>query len=245
MKKTAIIATALVGALALGGGSAYAAGQIARSNAIGEDTARNFAYVDAGVLPGDANVSRTEFDFEKGKFVYEIDFTANGVRYEYTVDSSDGKVLEKESEPLLGSAKTTTAPTAVQSTTQPETTAEPDRTVTQSNAPFEQQTPQTAKHAPAKSASEPTASPKPETSTAASRSETISVEEAKSIALQKAGRSAGEVVFSKARLEYDDGKRVYDISFYIAGETEYDYEIDAYTGAVLDEDVEPWELFDD
>ena len=67
----------------------------------------------------------------------------------------------------------------------------------------------------------------------------IGVEKAKSAALKHAGLSADEVTFIKAKLDYDDGVRVYDVEFW-SGSKEYDYEIDAATGAVrsYDFDVE-------
>ena len=65
----------------------------------------------------------------------------------------------------------------------------------------------------------------------------IGVDQAKSIALKHAGLSAAEVSFTKAKLEKDDGLRKYEIEF-IKGSTEYEYEIDAATGSVLEYDVE-------
>ena len=61
--------------------------------------------------------------------------------------------------------------------------------------------------------------------------------QATSIALKHAGLSAAEVSFTKAKLEKDDGLRKYEIEF-IKGSTEYEYEIDAATGSVLEYDVE-------
>ena len=49
--------------------------------------------------------------------------------------------------------------------------------------------------------------------------------------------AAAEVSFTKAKLEKDDGLRKYEIEF-IKGSTEYEYEIDAATGSVLEYDVE-------
>ena len=63
------------------------------------------------------------------------------------------------------------------------------------------------------------------------------MDQAKSIALKHAGLSAAEVSFTKAKLEKDDGLRKYEIEF-IKGSTEYEYEIDAATGSVLEYDVE-------
>ncbi|MCD8155038.1 MAG: PepSY domain-containing protein [Clostridiales bacterium] len=60
----------------------------------------------------------------------------------------------------------------------------------------------------------------------------ISVEEAKTVALETAGLSASEVTFKKAKLDKEDGSMVYEIEFY-QGQMEYEFEINATTGAVL------------
>jgi len=64
----------------------------------------------------------------------------------------------------------------------------------------------------------------------------LGVEKAKTIALTRAGLSAGEVTFTKAKQDREDGAPVYEIEFYTAGGVEYEYTIDARTGAVLEED---------
>ncbi|EFM40117.1 peptidase propeptide and YPEB domain protein [[Eubacterium] yurii subsp. margaretiae ATCC 43715] len=61
----------------------------------------------------------------------------------------------------------------------------------------------------------------------------IGVEKAKSIALRDAGVSG--VTFVTAKLETEDGVKVYDVEFY-KGNVEYDYEIDAITGKILEKD---------
>ena len=63
----------------------------------------------------------------------------------------------------------------------------------------------------------------------------IGVEKAKEIALKDAGVSG--VTFVKAKLDYDDGIRVYDIEFY-KDNVEYDYEIDATTGQIREKDLD-------
>ena len=63
----------------------------------------------------------------------------------------------------------------------------------------------------------------------------IGVDRAKSIALGHAGVSASSVSFSKAKLDDDDGRAVYEIEFYV-GNTEYDYKIDAYSGGIIEYD---------
>lgn len=68
----------------------------------------------------------------------------------------------------------------------------------------------------------------------------ISAEDAKAKALAHAGLSAGEVTFIQSKLDWEDGRQVYDVEFYTADYKEYDYEIDAVTGAVVsfDQDAE-------
>lgn len=71
----------------------------------------------------------------------------------------------------------------------------------------------------------------------------IGVEKAKEIAMSHAGVSAGSVSFVKAKLDYEDGVKVYDIEFY-SGNVEYDYEINAATGAIVsfDQDIENYAI---
>lgn len=65
----------------------------------------------------------------------------------------------------------------------------------------------------------------------------IGVDEAKTIAANHAGVAVADVVFSKAKLENDDGRAVYEIEFYY-GTTEYEYEINASTGDILEYDAD-------
>ena len=185
MKKFTVIATILAGALSLSGGGVFAVTQAARNNALPVSTAQDFAYVDAGILPEEAKDVRTEFDFERGTFVYEIGFTADGIRYEYTVNASSGEILERETEQI-----------AVQHPA-PDTTS------------------------PTEAAKEP-----------------IGTEQAKTAALNKAGVAAGDAVFRRATLKTENGVRIYDVEFSVAGVGEYEYEINAVTGEILEESFE-------
>ncbi|MDE7311334.1 MAG: PepSY domain-containing protein [Eubacterium sp.] len=66
----------------------------------------------------------------------------------------------------------------------------------------------------------------------------LSDEEAKTRALAHAGLTSGEVTFLKSSLDYEDGRKVYDVEFYTADGKEYDYEIDASTGEVVSYDFD-------
>lgn len=65
----------------------------------------------------------------------------------------------------------------------------------------------------------------------------ISVEAAKQKALDNAGVKANDAVFLKAYYDYDDLVPHYEIKFHANG-YEYEYEIKAADGAILDKDVE-------
>ena len=64
-------------------------------------------------------------------------------------------------------------------------------------------------------------------------SDFISIDEAKSIALQVSGVDASNAVFTEAELNVDDGVHIYEIEF-ISGDMEYSFEINALTGSVAE-----------
>lgn len=68
-------------------------------------------------------------------------------------------------------------------------------------------------------------------------SDFISIDEAKSIALQVSGVDASNAVFTEAELNVDDGVHIYEIEF-ISGDMEYSFEINAMTGSVAEWDKE-------
>lgn len=72
-------------------------------------------------------------------------------------------------------------------------------------------------------------------STSSSDSQYIGKARAKQIALDKAGVSASKADFRYVKLDSDDGVKVYEVKFY-AGDFEYEVEINARTGAVIDYD---------
>ena len=66
----------------------------------------------------------------------------------------------------------------------------------------------------------------------------ITADEALSIALKDAGKGAEEVTVTKQRPDVEDGIQTYDIEFFFfegdSSVTEYDYEIEAATGRILE-----------
>lgn len=65
----------------------------------------------------------------------------------------------------------------------------------------------------------------------------LAIEKAQSIALKDAGLTEADVQILKSKLDIEDGQKVYEIEFYTANK-EYDYRIDAKTGAILEKDFD-------
>lgn len=61
---------------------------------------------------------------------------------------------------------------------------------------------------------------------------TVDEAEAQKIALEHAGVKAADATITKSKLDYEDGRQVYDIEWY-AGGAKYDYEIAVDTGEII------------
>ena len=66
----------------------------------------------------------------------------------------------------------------------------------------------------------------------------ITADEAKAIAAEKSGLPAGKVV--KLEQDTENGVPVFEVTLFAEGFGEYEYDIDARTGEILEEDVELW-----
>ena len=77
----------------------------------------------------------------------------------------------------------------------------------------------------------------------ANKAKQISADKAKKIALGDAKLAEKDVTFVKVELEFEDNRLVYDVEFY-SGNVEYDYDIDAVSGAIVssDRDIENYSV---
>lgn len=96
--------------------------------------------------------------------------------------------------------------------------------------------------APQATAQAPVAAPASETTagiagSADPNSGYISEDAAKTAALQHAGLAEADLQAVRIKLDYDDGRAVYDVEF-LKDNAEYDYEIDATTGDILSYDYD-------
>ena len=205
-KRAILTSICAVGILAAAGtATAFAAESIAKSNSIGTAAAEEAALLDAGVSAGDAVFSRTDFEFEKGSFVYDVEFAANGIEWDYLIKASDGTVLSRKAKVQDGYQGLDAATPGTDGSVD---VSSPIRE--ESNGGADLSTPDTS-------------TPIEETD--------IGLEAAKSAALADAGVNAADATFTEQKRDRDDGVLVYDIDFYTS-DMKYEYEIDAATGAV-------------
>ena len=107
--KAAVTVACMLVIVALVGTAVVFIGRAAAgADAIGSDKAQMFAFADAGVDPTSAERVHTEFDYENGEFVYDIEFVAGGKEYEYRIKANDGAIISRSSE-LVDSQQNTGA----------------------------------------------------------------------------------------------------------------------------------------
>ena len=68
------------------------------------EKAKEIALAHAGVNAADAVFDDREFDHDDGTAVFELEFTAGGVEYEYNVDAVHGTILQRSEDTRLNSS---------------------------------------------------------------------------------------------------------------------------------------------
>ena len=270
-KKAAIITIGALAILAfIGTASVFAVTSVAENTSIGADKASLFAFADAGVDPVSARNVQSEFEFENGRFIYEVDFISDETKYDYWIQASDGTVIKKNVKILnqnntnkdaevipTTDASAVTIPDAADTANDDAAAAVPEAPSDDADTAYDDASaavPEVPSDADVSPLSEPSADvpdapvidlgPADEPAEAflnpqknGEGSGFIGIDRAKEIALNHAGKSSSSVSFSKVKLDDDDGEVVYEIEFYI-GSIEYDYEIDAYSGTILEYEID-------
>ncbi|MBQ6357883.1 MAG: PepSY domain-containing protein [Clostridia bacterium] len=181
-----------------------------RLSLIGKDKALEIALAHATISSDEAKRQQVELNEEDGQPVYEVEFTAKGLEYDYDIDAYTGDILKASSE------RDDDTPQAEQKISTP--TKEP-KTKEKASTPTNQ--PKTEK--------------KVSTSTEAPNS--IGKSKALEIALSHAVVSSDEAKWQQVKQDRENGQLVYEVEFTANG-LEYDYDIDVYTGEILKADSE-------
>ncbi|MCD7746916.1 MAG: PepSY domain-containing protein [Firmicutes bacterium] len=229
---------------------------------ISVDEAKAVALADAGVSSANATFTKAKQDTDDGIVVYDIEFYTSDCKYEYEINAATGSVMtfSMSGDSLdwdYDASGSSTSGTYIYVDTAKQIALD-DAGVSKSNATFTKvkqdiddgivvydiefyttnyEYEYEINAATGAIVSRSASALKSASNSGTSTGTTISVDEAKAIALSHAGYSASQVTFSKAKLDKDDGVTVYEIEFYV-GNIEYEYEINAATGAILEYDSE-------
>ena len=178
----------------------------ASTGTVDEAKAQEIALAHAGVKAADATITKSKLDYDDGRQVYEIEWYANGAKYDYEIAVATGEIVNSgyEAKTVVGTGNNA----APADSTQPDTTASGATTT-------------------------------PVQTTPSTNASTGTVDEAKAqeIALAHAGVKAADATITKSKLDYDDGRQVYEIEWYANG-AKYDYEIAVATGEIVNSGYE-------
>ena len=229
-----LCAAALIALSAAGCGQ-----QSSQAEYIGIDAAKAIALEAAGVSESAAAFSTAGLDQQNGMDYYAVDFTANGQNYAYDIDAVTGVIIEGGAASAMTAVSDLPGGTAAAT---PDVQAQATPAAgTAAPTPDVQ-----AQATPAAGTAAPTpavpAQPTPAAGTAAPTpavpAQPTPAGITGEIALAHAGLTASQVTFVRSRLDYERGRQCYEVEFYTAGFTEYDYEIDASTGEILSYDFD-------
>lgn len=181
---------------------------------IGRDAALEAALNDAGVSESDTSRLQVSEERDDGRKIYEIRFDVGQTEYDYEILASDGQVISSD----IDSSREVSAGnagTGAQSTTQTDGTGQ-----------------STAQDDAAQQNTEQAGNAQNQQSGAANNAEVaVSLEEASAIALEKVpGATENDL---RIELDYDDGRYRYEGDI-IYQQVEYDFEINADTGEVIE-----------
>ena len=260
MKQSTIIAIAGAAAIAVLGAVALPLTRTASAD-ITADRAREIALADAGLTEADAQYLRTRADYDDGRSVYEVEFYADGAEYDYEIAAAGGAILSKDydaegyapsaaqpSGNSAGSAGDIGADRAKEIALADAGLAEADTRYLRTRADYDdgRSVYEVEFYAGGTeydyeiAAADGTILSKDYDAEGLSCQSGSSTEAALTEAEARAivaGRAGVEGAFRELKLDRDDGRLVYEGEMR-SGAAEYEFEIDAVTGAVLSWEVE-------
>ncbi len=229
------------------------------NNYIGKTQAYNIALKDAGISKNKAHLHEIDVETRNGVKVYDVEFYVGNTEYDYDINAKTGAIVKKDKDienfsakkanrvvakkKVITKAKAKTAALkhaglAANKVTFTEVKLDKDDGVYVYDIEFRTKTKKyeyeiNAANGTVREVEVKTIKTKTAAKTTAAAG--ITLAQAKQIALKKAGLTTA--VFTEAKTDVENGVKVYELEFRANG-YEYDCEINAKTGAVLDFDRE-------
>lgn len=227
---------------------------------ITQEEALNLVYKQAGVTAEDIIEIEIEFDSKNGTMIYEVEFETGTKTGEYEIDAITGAFLKSElkdrddSKEIPGYINAAAAKkaalahsgVAAEDVLEIEIKLDSDDHVMIYKVEFETRTKKYEYKINAITGAVVTFESKNQENTTNSSSGSgtstdgtyIGASAAKKAALAHASVAESSTAYVKCYLEYEDGKPAYYCVEFKVSQTEYEYEIDLYSGAVLEYDME-------
>lgn len=194
---------------------------------IGASAAAVAAETYAGTLEVDSVTSKTDPELDESPAHYEVELRHPTFgEFEYKIDAYSGEVLEGVPNILI--LQNSYVPASEQEVPTSSTGKAPAAPAPEAPA---SKTPTTEAPAP-KAPSTGTQAPAPGGEKPAS----VDEEAAKNAAFTHAGVSAADATVTKCKLDWEDGRQVYEIEFWVDN-TEYEYDVEAASGTVVKVEV--------
>jgi uncharacterized membrane protein YkoI len=226
---------------------------------IEESTALQIALEHAGLQESDVTVLKNKLDRDDGVYEYDVEFLADGKKYDYTINAQSGDIrsYEIEANTIAGTADSNViaedagSDAALQAALDHAGLQSSDVTVVKNHLDRDDGVYQyeiefltdtkeydytvsvdaSQIYSYSISALPQTSSSAPSGSNAGT-GEVLSEDAVVQIALEYAGLAQEDVTRQKCELDRDDGQTIYELEF-LSGGMEYEFEIDAFSGAVL------------
>ena len=231
MRTWKVILTALALTAALSG--CQTNNQQVESKYISMEQAQSNALHAAQIDAADAVMSSTTLEDTHGITCYKVEFTANGSDYIYSVHAETGEIIEASFHDAdIADGETEDHAQNTDANVSPENgdqASAADSAVTTFPSASSIQN----------ALNSTTTVPAAQNSNTAKQQITESA--AKEAALKHAGVKTADATFVKIEPDWEDGRLVYEIEFVVPSGSsckEYDYEIDAYTAAIVSYDYD-------
>lgn len=235
--------------------------QSSQAEYVGLDAAKSIAMTAADVSENTAVFTTAELDNRDGIAYYEIDFTVDGKAYEYDIDAISGKIIEEQSKPIETLTTESTTSNAVAA--EGEINAEKAKEIALNHAGLKSEDVKFVKEKlewddriqkyeiefytsdfkeydyeiNAETGEILSYDYDAEQYTAVEAGQGITEEKAKEIALSQVSGATVDDIY-EWEVDYDDGRLQYEGKIYDA-DTEYEFTIDGYSGAIQSWESEP------
>jgi uncharacterized membrane protein YkoI len=260
----ALAVTLLSGSVFAATSSATASATTSTNQYIGEAKAKSIALQNAGVSEAQATILNAHLDRDHGRVVYDVEFYSGNTEYDYEIDAVSGDIRKSgkdvENNPVpagnyIGDAKAKSIALEHAGLSESQTTfigVHLDRDhgivvydvefysgATEFDYEIDAASGSIREHSRETNNNSANTSYASNTSAATQPSGNyIGEAKAQSIALSTAGLSASQAVRMKVEFDYEHGSAVYEVEFRDSGRMEYEYEVDAVNGTILESDVE-------